>query len=76
MSRPPNCLTCTHFRPTGDPRRPRSCDAFGFQSPRLPSLTVYEAVHAHCPAWEAKPPPAPAAAPAMPEGTHTLDVEV
>lgn len=51
----PNCLKCRHFVVTWNRRFPRACRAFGIQTPRMPSVVVFEQTGYHCPAFEPAP---------------------
>lgn len=50
--RPPDCLKCAYFKITWEPDFPRGCIAFGVKSRNLPSMEVFHATGAHCPAFQ------------------------
>jgi hypothetical protein len=39
---PIDCFQCEHFFVTWDAKNPRGCKAFGFKTPKLPSIVVFE----------------------------------
>lgn len=47
-----DCFTCRHFFVTWNPRWPRGCRAFGFQTRELPSSLVRETSGGECRAHE------------------------
>ena len=53
--RAPDCLSCSHFHVSWDPRFPRACAVFGIKSRKLPSHVVFEATGRHCPEFAKSP---------------------
>jgi hypothetical protein len=49
-----DCLKCTHFAMTWEPRSPRACKLFGFKSSCLPSVTVLNSTGNACMGFERK----------------------
>ncbi len=43
-----NCLKCSYFYVTWDPRHPRGCRLFGFKTQLMPSLLVFQSTGAPC----------------------------
>ncbi len=39
-NKPINCMKCTYFYVTWDPKSPRGCKAFGFKTNLMPSAAV------------------------------------
>ncbi len=49
-----NCIKCKHFFVTYEPRRPYGCRAYGFKSPKMPSVIVYQSSGMECESFELK----------------------
>ena len=45
---PIDCFQCKHFFVTWDASKPRGCNAFGFKTPKLPSVVVFESSGEAC----------------------------
>ncbi|MGE4398388.1 MAG: uracil-DNA glycosylase [Campylobacterales bacterium] len=49
-----NCIKCKHFFVTYEPQRPYGCKAYGFKSPQMPSLVVFQSSGMQCEIFELK----------------------
>ncbi|MDD2567746.1 MAG: uracil-DNA glycosylase [Sulfurimonadaceae bacterium] len=43
-----NCRRCEHYFVTWEPQRPHGCRAYGFKSPHIPSLVVFQSTGSDC----------------------------
>ena len=48
----PLCLKCKHYKVTHDPKAPRGCNFYGFNSPNIPSIVVLKETGSPCLAFE------------------------
>jgi len=43
-----NCRQCVHYFVTWQPKQPHGCKAYGFKSPQMPSLAVFQSSGSEC----------------------------
>jgi len=51
-----NCRRCVHYFVTWKPKQPHGCKAYGFRSPHIPSLVVFQSSGFDCTMFELKNP--------------------
>lgn len=51
-----DCMKCSYFYVTWDPKFPKGCKAFGFKTQTMPSLTVLSSSGSPCLKYEPKKP--------------------
>lgn len=51
-----NCRRCEHYFVTWKPKQPHGCKAYGFKSPQIPSLVVFQSSGSDCSMFKAKTP--------------------
>ena len=49
-----NCRRCQHYFVTWEPTKPHGCRAYGFKSPQIPSLVVFQSSGSDCAMFEQK----------------------
>ena len=50
-----NCRRCEYYFVTWKPKHPHGCKAYGFKSPQIPSLTVFQSSGSECTMFKEKP---------------------
>ena len=50
-----NCRRCEYYFVTWKPKQPHGCKAYGFKSPQIPSLTVFQSSGSECTMFKEKP---------------------
>ena len=51
-----NCRRCEYYFVTWKPQHPHGCKAYGFKSPIIPSLTVFQSSGSECGMFKEKNP--------------------
>jgi len=51
-----NCRRCEYFFVTWEPKKPYGCKAYGFKSPQIPSMVVFQSSGRDCNMFSAKHP--------------------
>jgi len=51
-----NCRRCEYYFVTWKPKQPHGCKAYGFKSPQIPSLVVFQSSGSDCSMFKAKTP--------------------
>jgi len=49
-----NCRRCKHYFVTWEAGKPHGCRAYGFKSPQIPSLVVFQSSGKECAIFETK----------------------
>jgi len=50
-----NCRRCQHYFVTWEATKPHGCRAYGFKSPQIPSLVVFQSSGSDCSMFIQKP---------------------
>jgi len=50
-----NCRRCVHYFVTWEKNKPHGCKAYGFKSPQIPSIVVFQSSGVECSLFREKP---------------------